>query len=109
VLPFEALAVIVILKAVPAVCGLLIELKTNRDRLTGLALTCILENAQIDNEIRNAIIRICSFFMFFHHHVSCLVFLLSFFPIQLGFGARESLIPRQIPQHVRKQADARDD
>jgi hypothetical protein len=69
VLPFEALAVIVILKAVPAVCGLLIELKTNRDRLTGLALTCILENAQIDNEIRNAIIKIWIFFIFFKFYL----------------------------------------
>jgi len=31
-----------------------------------LASTCTLTNAQINKEIRNAIIRICSFFMFFH-------------------------------------------
>jgi hypothetical protein len=30
----------------------------------GRALACILASAQIDNKIRNAIIKICSFFMF---------------------------------------------
>ncbi len=38
-----------------------------------LATTCTLTNAQINKEIRNAIIRICSFFIFLIHSVSCLL------------------------------------
>jgi len=62
VLPLESLAVTVMLKAVPAVCGLLMVLNTNLDRLLA-ALTCILETAKIVNAIRNAAIRICVLFM----------------------------------------------
>jgi hypothetical protein len=32
-------------------------------------LTCIVANGLSDSRIRNAIIRICSFFIFFHSHV----------------------------------------
>jgi hypothetical protein len=34
-----------------------------------LALTCMVANGLSDNRIRNAIIRICSFFIFFHSYV----------------------------------------
>ena len=41
-LPFESLAVIVILKALPAVCGLLIALKTKWSRAAGLTMSVLL-------------------------------------------------------------------
>ena len=41
-LPFEALAVMVMLKAVPAVCGLLIVLKTKWSRAAGLTVSVLL-------------------------------------------------------------------
>jgi hypothetical protein len=42
VLPFESLAVIVMLKAEPAVCGLLIVLKTKWSRAAGLTVSVLL-------------------------------------------------------------------
>jgi len=42
VLPFEALAVIVMLKAEPAVCGLLMALKTKWSRATALTVNVLL-------------------------------------------------------------------
>jgi hypothetical protein len=35
------------------------------------ALARVLANAQIDKEVRNSIITLCSFFMIFQPHVSC--------------------------------------